>query len=195
VIDALRPLTQDLWDTLPETERARFLRHLRPWWDVHRHRMAPSIAQRIDEARQRHQLIVAKGRIAAFHRAACGVEVEYRVGGRCETDSLHVDRIINCSGPSCDFDRVANPLIQNLLHTGRARPDNLRLGLDVTPQGALRAADGAISQQLYAIGPITKGLFWEMTSVPDIRRQCELLATHIAQISASRCFAPLLERG
>jgi hypothetical protein len=28
-----------------------------------------------------------------------------------------------------------------------------------------------------------------MTSVPDIRRQCELLATHLAQIVASRRFA------
>jgi uncharacterized NAD(P)/FAD-binding protein YdhS len=195
VIDALRPLTQGLWDTLPEAERARFLRHLRPWWDVHRHRMAPSIAQRIDEARRRKQLIIGKGRIAAFHRAASGVEVEYRVAGQCETETLRIDRIINCSGPSCDFDRVANPLIQNLLREGRARPDSLRLGLDVTPQGALRGADGAISQQLYAVGPITKGLFWEMTSVPDIRRQCELLATHLAQISASRRFAPLPEQG
>jgi hypothetical protein len=28
----------------------------------------------------------------------------------------------------------------------------------------------------YAIGPVTKPLFWEVTSVPDIRRQCEALA-------------------
>ena len=28
--------------------------------------------------------------------------------------------------------------------------------------------------------PVTKGAFWEMTAVPDIRRQCEFLAQHLA---------------
>ena len=45
------------------------------------------------------------------------------------------------------------------------------------------------------MGPITKGLFWEMTSVPDIRRQCELLATHLAQIVASHRFGRLAHDG
>jgi uncharacterized NAD(P)/FAD-binding protein YdhS len=31
VIDALRPVTQELWVSLPPEERARFLRHLRRW--------------------------------------------------------------------------------------------------------------------------------------------------------------------
>jgi uncharacterized NAD(P)/FAD-binding protein YdhS len=191
VIDALRPMTQGLWDTLPDAERARFLRHLRPWWEVHRHRMAPSIAERIDEARQRRQLIVTRGRISGFERAGASVDVQYRATVTGENTRLRVDRIINCSGPSCDFERLANPLIQDLLRNGRSRPDAMRLGLDVTPQGALRAADGAISQCLYAVGPLTKGLFWEMTSVPDIRRQCELLATHIGQLIGSRRFPAL----
>jgi uncharacterized NAD(P)/FAD-binding protein YdhS len=191
VIDALRPMTQGLWDTLPDAERARFLRHLRPWWEVHRHRMAPSIAERIDEARQRRQLIVTRGRISGFERAGASVDVQYRATVTGEDTRLRVDRIINCSGPSCDFERLANPLIQDLLRSGRSRPDAMRLGLDVTPQGALRAADGAISQCLYAVGPLTKGLFWEMTSVPDIRRQCELLATHIGQLIGSRRFPAL----
>jgi hypothetical protein len=78
---------------------------------------------------------------------------------------------------------------------GQARPDALRLGLDVSLQGALIARDGALSQRLYAVGPITKGLFWEMTSVPDIRRQCELLATHLAQIVASHRFGRLTHDG
>ena len=28
-------------------QRQRFVRHLRPWWDIHRHRLAPQIADRI----------------------------------------------------------------------------------------------------------------------------------------------------
>jgi uncharacterized NAD(P)/FAD-binding protein YdhS len=29
---------------------------------------------------------------------------------------------------------------------------------------------------------VTKAAFWEMTAVPDIRRQCELLAQHLASL-------------
>ena len=29
---------------------------------------------------------------------------------------------------------------------------------------------------------MTKGAFWEMTAVPDIRRQCEFLAGHLAAL-------------
>lgn len=47
VIGALRPITPALWQRLDVSERARFLRHVRPYWDVHRHRAAPATAAAI----------------------------------------------------------------------------------------------------------------------------------------------------
>jgi uncharacterized NAD(P)/FAD-binding protein YdhS len=44
VLDSLRPFAQKIWGSLPLKERRRFLRHLRAYWDVHRHRVAPQIA-------------------------------------------------------------------------------------------------------------------------------------------------------
>lgn len=44
-VDALRPVTQDLWRGASIVDRARFLRHLRPYWDIHRHRVAPAAAE------------------------------------------------------------------------------------------------------------------------------------------------------
>ncbi len=43
------------------------------------------------------------------------------------------------------------------------------------------------------MGPATKGAFWEMTAVPDIRRQCEFLAGHLATLikPAAKPTAPL----
>jgi uncharacterized NAD(P)/FAD-binding protein YdhS len=187
-VDSLRPFTQDIWQSLPLRDRAAFLRHLRPWWDVHRHRMAPSVAERIAVARASGQLNVQAGRIQAYHPdSAGGVEVRFRLrprdgGGE---DALTVGRVINCSGPSCDYERTGDPLLRRLLDTGLARPDLLRLGLDVTSTCALREASGAVSRQLFAVGPITKAMFWEMTAVPDLRRQCELLATHLSGLLGS----------
>jgi uncharacterized NAD(P)/FAD-binding protein YdhS len=47
VIGGLRPVTAQIWQPLPEVEKRRFLRHLRPYWEVHHHRLAPQIAQLI----------------------------------------------------------------------------------------------------------------------------------------------------
>ena len=46
LIDALRPHLQGFWRGLPQPQRARFLRHLRSYWEVFRHRLAPTLAQR-----------------------------------------------------------------------------------------------------------------------------------------------------
>src|SRR6185503_18670421 len=38
-VDSLRPHSHRLWQGLDTGEQWRFLRHARPWWDVHRHRI------------------------------------------------------------------------------------------------------------------------------------------------------------
>ncbi len=182
VIDALRPFTVDLWHAMPAADRRRFLRHLRPWWDVHRHRMAGPVADRIDAARQSGHFQVRAGRVQQFAVTGGDVHVLYRPRGQLATESLQVARVINCAGPSADYDRIPDPLIRCLLDAGAVRPDPLRLGLDVTLHGALRTRDGEISRRLFAIGPVTKGMFWEITAVPDIRRQAETLAKHLASV-------------
>ncbi|HVJ52947.1 MAG TPA: FAD/NAD(P)-binding protein [Aliidongia sp.] len=192
VIDSLRPFTQDVWHALSAEDRKRFLRHLRPWWEVHRHRMAPGVAERVDLALSRGQLHVHAGRIQQFCASETGVTVSYRKRKSGEAAELTVARVINCSGPGCDYDRITDPLVRSLLDCGLARPDELRLGLDVTGNCAIKHADGSISRRLFAIGPATKGEFWEMTAVPDIRRQCEFLGDFLAaQHAAAPPRAPI----
>ena len=128
-------------------------------------------------------MAVLAGRIQGYRADGSGaVQVRLkrhpRDGGAEET--LTVSRVVNCSGPSCDYQRSGDPLLRFLLAAGLARPAPLRLGRDVTGTCALRDAAGAVSRQLFAVGPITKAMFWEMTAVPDLRRQCEALATHLA---------------
>jgi uncharacterized NAD(P)/FAD-binding protein YdhS len=180
VIDELRPFTVDVWQAMPLQDRKRFLRHLRPWWDVHRHRMAAQVADRIDAARATGQLRVPVGRVRDYAIRGDGVEVHYRPRRQDGLATIAVSRVINCAGPGADYDRIQEPLIRDLLADGVARPDPLRLGLDVTSNCALLNHQGAISRRLFAVGPVTKGTFWEMTAVPDIRRQTEKLAEYLA---------------
>jgi uncharacterized NAD(P)/FAD-binding protein YdhS len=180
VIDELRPFMVDVWQTMPLQDRKRFLRHLRPWWDVHRHRMAAEVADRVDATRLRGQLRILVGRVRDYTIRGDIVEVHYRPRQQADLATIEVARVINCAGPGADYDRIQEPLIRDLLGDGVVRPDPLRLGLDVTGNCALLNHQGAISRRLFAVGPVTKGTFWEMTAVPDIRRQTEKLAEYLA---------------
>lgn len=75
-VDALRPITQSLWQGADGDVRARFLRHLRPWWDVHRHRLAPEVAARIARMRGEGRLRIVAGKPRAFTPVGDGVEIE-----------------------------------------------------------------------------------------------------------------------
>ncbi|HEY2618361.1 MAG TPA: hypothetical protein VGI78_13560 [Acetobacteraceae bacterium] len=107
------------------------------------------------------------------------MQLRLRDGG---ATALHVERAVNCSGPCTDVTRSDDPLLRALLRDGVARPDVCRLGLDVTSAGALRGHDGTVSQTLFALGPLTRGALWEITAIPEIRRQCEVLALHLSEL-------------
>ena len=183
IIDQMRPFTVDMWQAMRLADRKRFLRHLRPWWDVHRHRIAGPVADRIDAARASGLLRILVGRVSGYAVEGDRMTVSYRPRRQDILVPIEVARVINCAGPGADYDRISDPLIQGLLRQGIARPDALRLGLDVTGNCALLNRDGAISRRLFAVGPVTKGAFWEITAVPDIRRQTERLAEHLAALS------------
>jgi uncharacterized NAD(P)/FAD-binding protein YdhS len=180
VVDALRPHVQLLWRELSPADRRRFVRHVRPWWDVHRHRMAPPIAEAVAAARREGVLQVTSGRLLGMEPGDRGVEVRWRARDGSE-QALMAQRVIDCRGPGTDYARLPHPLIRQLLGQGLVRPDPNRLGLETTPHGALVAEDGAPSPTLFAIGPVTRGTFWEIISVPDIREQAEQVAVNVLE--------------
>lgn len=176
-VDQLRPVTQGLWAEAPVAERRRFLRHLRPWWDVHRHRIAPSIAERIAAMEADGRLTFAAGRIVS---AGPDGLVEWRPRGGAETPRLRAARIVNCTGPEANIARAGEPLLDALLASGRIRPDACRIGIDVDAECRTLGADGTPFETLRAVGPMTRGALWEIVAVPDIRGQVKGLAERLA---------------
>lgn len=173
-VDGLRPHTQALWRGFGMEEKKSFLRHLRPWWDVHRHRIAPAVAARIEAMRERGRLEVAAGRIRGVEGEE--VTIERRGGG---SFTRRCSALVNCTGPEGDIRRVGDPLIRQLLASGLARADALGLGLEVD-EGSRVTGSGGASPALYALGPLSKGAFWEIVAVPDIRGQARDVARTIA---------------
>lgn len=179
-VDELRPFTQDMWANAGEAERARFLRHLRPWWDVHRHRLAPEVYDRVQVMIARGQLRVVAGKPFRFEATANGIDVHWRPRGSDAAKVLPVTRIVNAIGPQGDLTRTAEPLLARLHARGLIRPDAAHLGIDVDASAATIDADGEASDWLYALGPMTRGAFWEIVAVPDIRTQTWSLARRLS---------------
>jgi uncharacterized NAD(P)/FAD-binding protein YdhS len=186
VVDGVRPHLQAVWAGFPDDARRRFLRHGRVWWEVHRHRMPPESAARLAAAQAAGQLTVARGRFLDVRRTGEGVAVRIARPGAVAT-TLTVGAAYDCRGILRDPEACATPLVRRLLDAGLARLDPLRLGLDVDGECRLRARSGAPARRLYAVGPVTRPTFWEITAVPDIRVQAQGLARRmIAELAAPK---------
>jgi uncharacterized NAD(P)/FAD-binding protein YdhS len=167
-VDSIRPVTAAIWRAWPDRDRRQFLRHLRPWWDIHRHRMAPAVAGRIGEMIESAGLKVEAGRLVSLHTVPGGVEAVLRLRGQTESVVRRYAAVINCASLQCDPDQAPG-LTADLRRQGLLRPDSLRLGLDVDESFRVLGSGGAPTPGLYAVGPLTRAAVWEAVAVPDLR--------------------------
>ena len=177
VVDSLRPVTQQIWRSLPLAEQRRFLRHLRSYWDVHRHRIAERIADQLTLQLRSGHIQTHAGLIIEYEEHSTCVEVTYRERKSGHPKKLLVDRVVNCTGPEGDYRRVSSPLLLDIMERGLVRPDALSLGLDVADDGAVVDTQGSPSSLLYALGPLRRGKLWESIAVPELRVQVAALAS------------------
>lgn len=182
-VDALRPYTQELWQKWSPAERGRFLRHARPWWDVHRHRMAPEVESQIKGLIAEGRLTIIAGKISGLEDHGTSKKIRFRRRNGERQETLRVQKIVECRGIDNRIVTSGNAVLRNLAERGMATADDLDIGIKVTSDCALVSRSGTVSDDLFAVGPLTRGEFWEVVAVPDIRVQCQKLARHIARRS------------
>ena len=178
IMDALRFQLQQIWTALPPREQHRAVRRLLPFWEVHRFRVAPQIHDLLNREIGRHRLTVETAglnslevrdrRLAATIRPRSGAP-----------ETRRYDHVVLCTGPGRRL--KADPLLKGLIERGLARPDAISLGIAVDSESRVLPSEGRAHADFWALGPITRGSFGEMTGAPDIIR-------HIMRI------APLLVR-
>ncbi|MGH6658352.1 MAG: FAD/NAD(P)-binding protein, partial [Sphingomicrobium sp.] len=71
---------------------------------------------------------------------------------------------------------TGDPLLRGLLDAGAIEPDALGIGLELGEGNRV-----AGNERLWAMGALTKGRYWEITAVPDIRHQAAQIAAEIAE--------------
>jgi uncharacterized NAD(P)/FAD-binding protein YdhS len=189
VIDSMRPETPAIWRSLRVFERRRFLTELQRIWDVHRFRMAPDVADRLERLLSGGRVRFGAASIASLELEGDGARVSLRVPDRAEPETVEVRRVINCTGAGCDLRRQAPPLLAELLAAGRARPDELGLGLDVDVDGALLDAEGLASERIFAVGSLRKGVEWEAIGITEIRDHAAAAARRILDAAGREAIA------
>ncbi|MCP1249874.1 FAD/NAD(P)-binding protein [Gluconobacter oxydans] len=175
-VDSMRPVINTLWLALPDVEKSRFQRHLLRRWEILRHRMAPHIADILDQERQAGTLRVLDGRVTAISTGEDGLIV--RAGDDMTITAAHV---INCTGPSLKYQRADAPLLHDLFNRGEIVPGFKGAGLSCTPDGALINAEGDVADDLFTIGPARLGVLLESIAIPEIRVQAREVADRLAQ--------------
>lgn len=171
-VDSLRPHSHALWQSLGLDEQLRFMRHARPWWDVHRHRIAPEVAATVARMVGEGRLEIVAGKIVSATEADDGLEVQFRRRGSSTVREGRFAYAFNCTGPLHSMERSRDPLLRSLLDSGEVRPDALGIGLEVD-------SNSRAGERLWALGPLTKGRYWEIIAVPDIREQAAAVADDI----------------
>ncbi|WP_265595038.1 FAD/NAD(P)-binding protein [Haloferula sp. BvORR071] len=178
VINALRPVTTSIWAALPGRERRRFKRHLKPYWETVRHRIAPAVMAAADSLREAGILEQYRGGIARLERLPSGryaAEWTHQQGsGRGE-----FDRVINATGFTARLAGSNSPLLDNLLGKGWIREDEMGLGVDTSSDFRLVEEDGGVVSGIYYVGPMLRARYWECTAVPELRMRAAETAASV----------------
>ncbi|WP_457580426.1 FAD/NAD(P)-binding protein [Ensifer canadensis] len=171
-MNGLRRRARSLWQALPEQEKRQFNRHLRSIYDSHRNRLPAPLHLRLQQELADGRTVVRKG--WAGRRRPDGLMVRW--AGATQEDLLEADQVIDCR---CSAPDLKAPVIQNIFAGGLAQPDELGLGLAVSPAGEV-LSDGHPTANLYAIGPLGLGSLPDIDLVPEIVTQTYAAARLIA---------------
>lgn len=180
VMDGLRPKTQELWQQLSMEQRARFLRHALPWWNIHRHRISPNVSKRFNALIEDGSVVIHAGFLQAIEEAPEGAAIVYRRRGAEDLVSFDAAWIVNCTG----MERAGiahSPLLKEMQQRGMIKADRLGLGISVDSTSRILNAAAETQPNIFAVGALTAGQFWEITAAPDIRVQARNIAESIAR--------------
>lgn len=180
VVDAVRRNLAGYWSTLPVEERSKIVRRLRSYWDVHRFRMAPQVADLLAAGQREGWLELRAGHIGSIGREGERFKVTWTPKGEAARSDVY-GAIVNCTGPDGDLSRSTNPLLRAAVNDGFVRPDALRIGLDVDARGGALDRDGNLTPHLWAAGPLARAIVGEATGVPE----ASFHARHVAEVLAA----------
>ncbi|MCD2178837.1 FAD/NAD(P)-binding protein [Rhizobium sp. C1] len=181
VLDAVRAQGQEIWQRLPVAERRRIARHVRPFWDVHRFRIAPQVEAAVERAISAGRLTVLAASVAAAGADAQGIWVTLKPRRSRQTVRRHVDKVIVTTGPDHGGVLASQPFLASLARQGKVTACPTGLGILCARDGRAIDAGGRVVDGLYVAGPLARGTFGELMGLPQVSDYAVFIAARVGE--------------
>jgi len=178
VLNRVHEQGQPIWHNLTAPARRRFLRHLRPYWDIHRFRIAPQVHQAIERRIANGTLDIRAASVRANSTTPEAITVELRARHAMEWKPATFDAIILATGPAHAI--AADPLLSSMNANGLVQADTLGLGVSVNRLGHAIDHRNEPDPHLFVAGPLARGTFGELMGISDLSAYADKIAGRIA---------------
>ena len=178
VFDALRIQGGEIWSALTPEARRRLVRHLRPFWDAHRFRIAPQIDAVLDRKLKDGSLELVKGRIIRAFSKPSGLEIAWRNRSATIAEG-GFDNVLVATGPAHGDVLEAQSYLKALAQKGFVALDATGLGLMTSRTGRAIGASGQAEPTLFVAGPLARGTFGELMGLPQVSFYAEFIAEKV----------------
>lgn len=179
VFDALRTQGQSIWKALPPSERLRFIRHIKAYWDAHRFRVAPQVQAVLDRRLTEGTLEILAASVAGAEPSGDGFRVQLRERRTGKTREQQFDTVVITTGPAHSISISSDPLLSSLVREGLVRADPTGLGLETDSEGHAIGVDGLRNSTLLIAGPLARGTFGELMGLPEVTRYAAFIAARV----------------
>jgi uncharacterized NAD(P)/FAD-binding protein YdhS len=181
VIDAVRAQAMLFWPNLPVAERQRIVRHLRPYWDVHRFRIAPQI-----EAILKHRIAAGTLTVKAASLVSTTADPStIIIGVRARKDrtieTVSADYVVVTTGPAHGAVLDTQPHLASLAREGHITADAFGLGISCNRRGQALDAHGDALPSLLIAGPLARGTFGELMGLPQVTDYAKAVAGEVLE--------------
>lgn len=190
VIDAVRAQATLFWPNLPVAERQRIVRHLRPYWDVHRFRIAPQIEAILSERILANTLTVKAASLVSVKADADGIQVDVRSRKDGQTETITADYVVVTTGPAHGSILTTQPHLTALAGEGFITADAFGLGISCNRRGQALDADGEAQPSILIAGPLARGTFGELMGLPQVTNYAQSIAGEVLEELSQNRISP-----
>ncbi len=185
VLDAVRLQGQDIWSALPVSERRRLARHVRPFWDVHRFRIAPQVEAALDQAILDGSLSIRAASIQGAEAQGDRLRIRLKERHTSKLKTLDVDRIVVTTGPAHGGILKSQPLLSHLAQNGDLALCPTGLGLLCDREARAISSSGHAEDTLLIAGPLARGTFGELMGLPQVAEHAVFVAGKLRHLVES----------
>ncbi|UNK40373.1 FAD/NAD(P)-binding protein (plasmid) [Shinella sp. H4-D48] len=181
VFDRLRAQGGDIWRALPVAERRRLVRFLRPYWDVHRFRIAPQVEAAIEQRLSTGGLgFHAASLVSVVREPDDTIAVTFRPRRGGLPFKGRYNAVVLATGPGHGSILSSQPFLAGLAEAGVLKVDSVGLGIAVDAESRAIGEDGMNVGDIHVAGPLARGTFGELMGLPQVTEHAVFVAERVA---------------